>query len=193
MQNRFGYLKLSAAIFIALFVACSLFGKKDVSLISEGSKVIEMEKSKVDLDDGDSFKYGDMGIRVLGMDTPEISHPEHGFHEDQPFGREAAAMTAEIFEKAKKISYLPYQNDKYNRMLAHVFIDGNLLSTKLIEAGLAYETVSFYGDNGFPKLAERILEVAKKSKTKDFIPPYKWRQQHRKANKSEPIPEKTKQ
>jgi micrococcal nuclease len=139
-----------------------------------------MDKTKVVNDDGDSFQYGDIGIRVLGMDTPEISHPEHGFFEDQPFGRDAAAMTAEIFKNAKEISYLPYQQDRYGRMLAHVFIDGDLLSIKLIRAGLAYETVSYYGDNGFPKLAERILLAAGESEVKDFIQPYKWRRENRK-------------
>ena len=172
---------------ISLFlVACNLFVKKDIECIPEGTKVIEMDKSKIVLDDGDSFEYDGTGIRVLGMDTPEIAHPEHGFLEDQEFGREAAAYTAKIFTDAKIISYIPDQPDKYGRTLAHVFIDGNLLSIKLIKAGLAYETVSHYGDNGFPELAERILKAAKESKVKDFIPPFKWRQEHRVNTESQP-------
>ena len=166
-------------VFLSL-VSCNTSVKNDIAFIPEGSQVIEMDKSKIKLDDGDSFEYDSLGIRVLGMDTPEIAHPEHGFEEDQAFGREAATFTARIIKEAETISYLPFQPDRYDRMLAHVFIDGDLLSIKLIRAGLAYETVSHYGDNGFPKLAERISNAAAESETKDFIPPYKWRRENRK-------------
>lgn len=172
------YCSIALIVLIVLVISCSS-APKHITLVPDSSKIVEMDKSKIVLDDGDSFHYGEMGIRVLGMDTPEIAHPEHGFHKDQPFGLEAAAYTADIVGKAKTISYLPYQEDKYGRTLAHVFVDGDLLSTKLIKAGLAYETVSHYGDNGFPKIAAVILEIAKNSETKDFIPPYKWRQQNR--------------
>ncbi len=171
--------KLFLLSFLTLF-SCNTSVKNDIDFIPEGSQVIEMDKSKITLDDGDSFEYDSLGIRVLGMDTPEIAHPEHGFDEDQAFGREAATLTASIIKDAESISYLPYQNDRYGRMLAHVFIDGDLLSIKLIRAGLAYETVSHYGDNGFPELAKRISKAAAESETKDFIPPYKWRRENRK-------------
>lgn len=169
---------------IAVF-SCSLFVKKDIDFIPEGARVIEIDKDRIVLDDGDSFEYDGLGIRTLGMDTPEISHPEHGFFEDQPFGREAAALTLKIFKEAHRISYLPHQKDRYGRMLAHVFVDGELLSIKLIKAGLAYETISHYGDSGFPGLAQRILRAAADSRTKDFIPPYKWRQENRKEPESQ--------
>ena len=179
-MTKFDRFSILIVVICVIVVSCSPFAKKDIAFIPEGSRVIEMDKARLVLDDGDSFEYNGLGIRTLGMDTPEISHPEHGFLEDQAFGREAAAFTARIFEKAKTISYLPYGEDRYGRMLAHVFIDGELLSIKLIEAGLAYETISQYGDNGFPALAQRILKAAAKSKTKDFIPPYRWRRENRK-------------
>ncbi|MBD3232268.1 MAG: hypothetical protein GF315_00945 [candidate division Zixibacteria bacterium] len=177
---------ISKQIFILLIVSiifssCGSPVKKDIVFIPDGSEVILIEKSEIILDDGDTFEYRGKGIRVLGMDTPEISHPEHGFHEDQSFGREASAYTAALLHNAEVISYLPYQDDRYGRMLAHVFVDGELLSIQLIEAGLAYETVSYYGDNGFPELAERILETAENSEVKEFIPPYKWRREHRRS------------
>ncbi len=174
--------KIYSIFLISLIIldSCAQKIEKDIAFIPEGSQVIEMDKSKIKLDDGDSFEYDSLGIRVLGMDMPEIAHPEHGFDEDQAFGREAAALTASIFKNAENVSYLLYQNDRYGRMLAHVFIDGDLLSIKLIRAGLAYETVSHYGDNGFPELAKRISDAAAESESKDFIPPYKWRSENRK-------------
>lgn len=168
-------------IICAIELSCWLSRDLDIDHVPDGSQVVIMDKSKIELDDGDSFEYDGMGIRILGIDTPEISHPEHGFFEDQPYGREASALTAELIEGAGNLAYVPFEEDRYGRMLAHVFIDGNLLGIKLIKAGLAYETVSYYGDSGFPELAQRILTAAADSKTKDFIPPHEWRRFNRRA------------
>ena len=139
---------------------------------------IRMDKSAIRPDDGDTFFYRDLPIRILGIDAPEIIHTEHGILEDQPYGREAAAMIMDIVRKAKVIEYLPFQADKYGRLLAHVFVNGELLSVRLIRAGLAYENVSYYGDNGFPDLAERILKAARESPRPPFEEPYRWRRKH---------------
>ena len=172
---------ISIFFIVNILISCSRTDKRDIDFVPENSQILDMDKSKIVLDDGDSFEYDGMGIRVLGMDTPEIAHPEHGFFIDQPYGREAAELTETIIHNCHEISFVKYQEDRYGRMLAHVFIDGDLLSIVLIKAGLAYETVSYYGDNGFPELAQRILEAAEKSKTKDFIPPHQWRQENRKT------------
>ncbi|MCP4580248.1 MAG: thermonuclease family protein [candidate division Zixibacteria bacterium] len=186
-MKHFRHKQIFALLAIGIFLcSCNLFVEKDIDFIPEGAQVIEMDKAKLTMDDGDSFFYDSLGIRVLGMDTPEIAHPEHGFDEDQAYGREAEALTALIFEGAGNVSYLAFQKDGYGRMLAHVFIDGDLLSIKLIRAGLAYETVSHYGDNGFPQLAERILKAAEESQTKEFIPPHQWRRANRKAVEEQP-------
>ena len=129
-------------------------------------------------DDGDTFFYKDVTIRILGIDTPEIIHEEHGIYEDQPYGRQAAQLTMHLLREAKTVEYLPFQPDKYGRLLAHVFVDGELLSVHLIRAGLAYENVSYYGDNGFPDLAQRILRAAKESPRPLFEQPYIWRRKH---------------
>ena len=172
---------ISISIIFNILISCSGTDIRDIGFVPENSQILVMDKSKIVLDDGDSFEYDGMGIRVLGMDTPEIAHPEHGFFIDQPYGREAAELTEKIINNCREISFVKYQEDRYGRMLAHVFIDGNLLSIMLIKAGLAYETVSFYGDNGFPELARRILEAAEKSEPKDFIPPHQWRRENRKT------------
>ncbi len=144
----------------------------------EKSARIRIDSTGIRPDDGDTFYYKGLTIRILGVDAPEIIHKEHGIFEDQPYGRKAAAVTMDTLRKAKVIEYLPFQNDKYGRLLAHVFVDGELLSIHLIRAGLAYETISHYGDNGFPDLAERILKAAHESPRPPFEMPYKWRRRH---------------
>ncbi|MFH1652914.1 MAG: thermonuclease family protein [Pseudomonadota bacterium] len=140
----------------------------------------ECEKSKIKYDDGDSFTCGEEQIRVLGMDTPEITHKEHGISIDQPFGREATKMTNDLLKAAKRVIIIRSKKDMYGRTLAHVLIDGELLSVKLIKASLAYETISHYGDNGFREFALQITEAAKSAPKPKFDPPYLWRRKHQK-------------
>ena len=142
------------------------------------TSAIRINQRAIRLDDGDTFFYKDLTIRILGIDAPEIIHEEHGIYEDQPYGRKAAQLTRHLLRRAKTVEYLPFQLDKYGRLLAHVFVDGELLSVRLIRAGLAYENISFYGDNGFPDLAQRILQAAKESPTPTFENPYIWRRRH---------------
>lgn len=147
-------------------------------IAGEKNFLVSMDKSKIKPDDGDSFFYNDITIRVLGIDTPEIIHKDHGIFKNQPYGKQAAKMTADILSKAKTVLYIPFKNDKYGRLLSHVFVDGELLSVLLIKEGLAYETISYYGDNGFPCLAEIILKAVRNSKQPKFENPYKWRRKH---------------
>jgi endonuclease YncB( thermonuclease family) len=140
--------------------------------------LVRIDKSAIRFDDGDTFFYKQLTIRLLGIDCPEIVHKEHGIYEDQPYGPRAAVFTADMLRKATRVEYLPFQNDKYGRLLAHVFVNGELLSVLLIKAGLAYETVSYYGNNGFPELAERILRAARESPRPPFERPNRWRRKH---------------
>jgi endonuclease YncB( thermonuclease family) len=141
--------------------------------------VEKLSKSRLKVGDGDTFIVGKLRIRILGIDTPEVANPGYGFLEDQPFGRQAGAKAREIISRAEVIEYLPFRKDSYGRMLAHVFVDGQLYGVKMIEAGLAYETVSFYGDNGFPDLAEEILQTADRVGRPSFREPRLWRREHR--------------
>jgi micrococcal nuclease len=144
----------------------------------ETLRTVKIEKAAIRPDDGDTFFYRDLTIRILGIDTPEIIHEEHGIFEDQPYGQAAAAFTARALKKAEVVEYLAFQPDIYGRLLAHVFVDKQLLAVLLIRAGLAYETVSHYGDNGFPELAEEILNAARQSPKPCFEEPYRWRRKH---------------
>ena len=168
---------LVLAVFSLLFIYAGTRHGAEKGYTAKAT-LIRMDKYATRPDDGDTFFYKDLIIRVLGIDAPEIIHKEHGIFEDQPSGREAAAMTRGILKRANIIEYLPFQNDKYGRLLAHVFVDERLLSILLIRAGLAYETVSYYGDNGFPELAERILRAAQESPKPRFERPYTWRRRH---------------
>jgi len=132
------------------------------------------------VEDGDTVIYRGVYMRFLGVDTPEIANPEAGFYRDQPYGQEAKRFTRKELKKAHRVTYRADGRDKYGRLLVHIFIDGYPLSLKIVEAGLGYETVSVFGDNGFPEIAERILQAARLHPELPFQNPYLWRKMNRK-------------
>ena len=177
---RFLSLKGVFWLIVLLTVACR---SRYESMVAENyphyaDRVERVDKRKLRYGDGDTFKAGSLTIRVLGIDTPEVSNPEHGFFEDQPYGREASRMAEEILSGAGVIEYIPFRNDRYGRMLAQVFVDGELFGVKMIRAGLACESISFYGDNGFEDLAEEMLRAAEKAGRPSFMEPRLWRSEH---------------
>ncbi|MEJ2720047.1 MAG: thermonuclease family protein [bacterium] len=172
-----------AVLWLALTIAgviagCSSNKPPGYSPSYRGATIIDV--SDIEFDDGDTFFVNREPIRLLGVDTPEIAHPGLGILQGQPFGDAAAESTRVWLEGASVIEYVPDGKDRYNRRLAHIFIDGELLACRLLRRGLAYETVSHYGDSGFPDLAQRILDAARSSPKPQFEQPYKWKAKQRK-------------
>lgn len=139
---------------------------------------VTLDVAQIRFDDGDTFMVGDDAIRILGIDTPEITEPDVGIFEDQPYGRDAADSTRALITRAQRVEIAYDGRDIYQRRLAHIFVDGELLAVKLLGMGLAYENVSHFGDNGFPDLADRILKAAHAGPKPAFEPPHKWRKKH---------------
>jgi len=88
--------------------------------------------------DADTIKL-DTGetVRLIGVDAPESKHPEIPV---QRFGLEATEFLKNLIEKSQcMLEYEPgNQTDKYGRLLAYVFVGGELINAKLIERGYAY-------------------------------------------------------
>jgi micrococcal nuclease len=92
--------------------------------------------------DGDTFKLIFEGevktIRLLAVDTPETVHPTK---KDEYYGKESSDYTCNLIKNSKQIK-LEFDNnsdleDKYGRLLAWVFVDNELLQSKLVIGGYA--------------------------------------------------------
>jgi endonuclease YncB( thermonuclease family) len=140
--------------------------------------VYECPKGCYHEDDGDSFYCGEVEIRLLGADTPEIVHYEDGIFINQDYGLAAASFTYQAITEAQHIIIKEGEIDKYGRVLAHVEIDNELLSVRLIKAGLAYETISTYGDQGFLEFADQIMTASWTAPQQKFQNPHDWRKEH---------------
>lgn len=93
--------------------------------------------------DGDTFKIKVEGqtvtVRMLGIDTPETVDPRK---QVQCFGKEASNKTKELLLKhSVTLQTDPTQGmtDKFNRVLAYVYIDDLFVNKYLIENGYAHE------------------------------------------------------
>ena len=94
--------------------------------------------------DGDTIeilKYGRTEkVRLIGIDTPETLDPRKPV---QCYGKEASNNTKHLLEgQMVKIETDPLvgERDKYNRILAYVWLDNNkLINLELISNGYAHE------------------------------------------------------
>ena len=85
--------------------------------------------------DGDTITLSGIGkVRLIGVDTPELS-------EGQCFGREAAAFTRRVLARGTRVEYRlgREQRDRYGRALAYVWLaDGRSFNDLLVRQGYAY-------------------------------------------------------
>jgi micrococcal nuclease len=131
-----------------------------------GSKV-PVDVKKIIVDDGDTIEIlwgeGDREvIRILGIDTPEITHPDHDLPYPQTFGYEALSFARGVFSMANKVEVKrAATTDPYGRTLGYVYVNDQNYSPIIIKARLAEESVSRYGDNGFPAEAAEVTAAAK--------------------------------
>jgi endonuclease YncB( thermonuclease family) len=143
---------------------------------------VAVDPAHVRVDDGDTVDIDWGGkdheiIRVLGIDTPETAHPAHDLPYEQAFGDEARGFASGAFAAARKVELLRSDTlDPYGRTLGYLFVNGVNYSVLVVRARLAAETVSHYGDNGFPKEAAEVLAAAKAAGPVPFEAPYLFRQ-----------------
>ena len=89
--------------------------------------------------DGDTIEIeGGEKVRYIGIDTPETVDPRKTV---QCFGIEASKKNKELVEgKMVRLEKDITDRDKYNRLLAYVYLDnGKSFNKYMIEEGYAYE------------------------------------------------------
>jgi len=157
-----------------------------------------VDPASIAIDDGDTvfirWAEGDNEtVRILGIDTPEIRHDEHGIPLDQPFGLEARAFAQGAFATATEVKLVRADRlDPFGRTLGYFILNGKNYSVLVIAARLSDETVSHFGDNGLPELAAQVTTAARSVSPLPFEAPHVFRKRMRslsdwqKAAKREP-------
>lgn len=163
--NQKNILKSIVAIIIVALGAIyfpELFSEEDSTPSREGLIPVELVKAI----DGDTIKVKyegkEQNLRYLLMDTPETNHPQLG---KQPFGEKAKERNRELLNSGKlEIEFdIGERIDKYGRLLAYVYIDGESVQEKLIEEGLARVAYVYPPNTRHLDLYEKAQERAKKA------------------------------
>lgn len=134
-----------AMIVVVVMIASFIYANIEIDKKLEKTDGIQL----VDCVDGDTAKFMVNGkeekVRFLAIDTPETKHPNkpEGY-----YGKEASEYTCTRLQEANEIvfEFEKDTHDKYDRMLAWVWIDGSLLQQELVSQGYAevkYEKNSY--------------------------------------------------
>lgn len=151
---------------------------------------VELDPRQVTVDDGDTVfvRWGqgdEETVRILGIDTPETRHPEHGLPMAQPFGPEARAFAQGAFATATRVELLRSATlDPYGRTLGYLFLNGQNYSLLVLRARLAEESVTRYGDNGLPQEAAEVRKAAAEQGPLPFESPDTFRRRWREVGKA---------
>ena len=152
----------------------------------EASSRVSLTADQVEVDDGDTIlirwpERAPEVVRILGIDTPEVFHPEHDLPMAQPFGDVATGFLRGALAVSDGIELLRSgETDPYGRTLGYVYLNGRNYSVLVLEAGLAIENVRHYGDNGLPEQAAEILAASKTAGPVPFEAPFRFRSRMRK-------------
>lgn len=150
-------------ILCCIVVFCS-FGYSYVEQYILDHKVLEFSiVDYVSTVDGDTAKFKiediETTVRFLSIDTPESVHPTKDV---EPYGIEASNRVKQLLDDASVIR-LEYEDvvlDYYDRTLAWIFIDDQLLQEILVEEGLA---IVAYEDDSY-KYTKRLYKAQERAK-----------------------------
>jgi endonuclease YncB( thermonuclease family) len=150
---------------------------------------VPVDPARILVDDGDTvvvrWSKDDLEtVRILGIDTPETRHLEHDLPYAQPFGPDARGFALGAFAAATRVELLRAATlDPYGRTLGYLFLNGRNYSVLVVQARLAGESVSFYGDNGLPREAAEVVAAAKAAGPLPFEPPHLFRARMREVSR----------
>lgn len=128
---------LVAAALLAALASGAAAQESPASLVAYVSRVV----------DGDTI-YAMIGnrmeaIRYIGINTPETHHPRLGA---QPGGQAATEVNRQLVDgQWVQLTFDVQQRDKYGRLLAYVWINGQMVNAHMVHSG--YAQASAYPPN----------------------------------------------
>lgn len=101
-------------------------------------------------------------VRLLGIDTPETVQPNHAV---EPWGREASAFTEKAIAghlKQVRLQFDRERQDRYQRFLAYVWIEDQMLNEELVRRGLATAELQY---NYSPAMKRRFKQAEEEARS----------------------------
>ena len=132
--------KIILSFILALIISslCACVFKNDVTLEAEKSAATEHKILRVV--DGDTFVADINGekttVRMIGIDTPESVHNDDS--RNSKFGEVSSEFTKKMLNgKNVELEYDTNRTDQYGRILAYVYLNGEMVNEILVEEGYA--------------------------------------------------------
>ena len=153
-----------SALIVAILIAGIYYffiDEEDKTPTRDGLIPVELVKTI----DGDTIKImyegQETNVRYLLIDTPETNHPKLG---KQPFGEESKRRNQELMNSGKlEIEFdVGQKYDKYGRLLAYIYIDGESVQEKLLSEGLARVAYVYPPNTRHVDTYEKIQDSAQK-------------------------------
>jgi len=145
----------------SLLLFCILFILSGCASNQPENGLIEATVDKVV--DGDTISVHMNGteetVRMLLIDTPETKHPDKPV---QPFGEQASQFARKkLSNKKVELEIGTSKRDKYDRLLAYVYVNGEMYNKQVVRKGLA-RVAYVYPPND--KYVEQLREAEDKAK-----------------------------
>lgn len=105
------------------------------AIVSEVRSIYDGDSFKVHIEGWPDIIGKSMGIRVAGVDTPEMRGK---CPQEKKLAQKAKKHTVAMLRQGRVVELRNMQRGKYFRIVASVYIDGVSLSDSLIDAKLAY-------------------------------------------------------
>ncbi|MEZ6073003.1 MAG: thermonuclease family protein [Pirellulales bacterium] len=124
-------------LLIAGLVRLGLIGDRPPGSETLAPDVFESETHQVQrVVDGDTLLLANKArVRLIGIDTPETVKPDTP---PEPWGAEASAFTKQFVRGGTvRLEFDRERVDQYDRVLAYVYVDDQMLNEELLRAGLA--------------------------------------------------------
>lgn len=146
-------------LFIVVVVQNSSDLLSKLGLVKNDTSIVTLIKCI----DGDTATFNVDGtnhkVRFISIDTPELSSDDY-------YAQEALDYTCDRLSSGEiTLEFDPNSDkfDKYNRMIAWVYVDDALLQKELVEKGFA-QVKYVYGDYKYVDELYEVQTLAKKSK-----------------------------
>jgi len=162
MKRQIKY-AISFAVFLAIFLIINFSGYANLKAqSSDNTSRNDYIVSRVV--DGDTIELSNKEtVRYIGIDTPEIREKKNSewVYKPRPYAEEAKAFNQKLVEgKPVRLEFDVQKKDKYNRLLAYVYVGEKMVNIEMVKEGLAM--MYTYPPN--VKYSQRFLDAQKEAR-----------------------------
>lgn len=119
-----------------LLVVCGLLLSSPPAIAYEASVARVIDGDTIHLSNGEKVRY-------IGINAPELHHPRRG---KEPYGEAAKEANRCLVEgKTVRLEFDVQLRDKHKRLLAYVYVEGEMVNRALVRDG--YAQVATYPPN----------------------------------------------